>query len=280
MKAVLSIVTGRSAGQRVRLPLGQPFCVGRGGRADLILAHDEKMALVHFELAWDGATCRLRDRSRQGTELDGKHVDEAELKNGAWIGAGGTRFLFRIRSEDLRSELPPAPPAPPPSPEMLSARREALVVLSREKHLFAILDAARDRRVRALLAACDEEFRSLYEGPKGEALAEVAPYLVHLQPGSPLLPVLVEDAWGASWGVYLTSARPFKEVRQRLRRSLMVQDEETGKRMYFRLYDPRVLRLFWPACTPRQKSEIAGTEIESFLVEGTTGEVLRFAREG
>jgi hypothetical protein len=280
MKAILHIASGPSAGQRVRLDVGKPLRVGRGGRADLVLAHDERMAPVHFELEWDGAACRLRDLGRQGTELDGKRVDEAEVKNGGWIVAGGTRFLFRVRSEDLRAELPPAPPGPVPSPELLAARREALAVLSREENLFAILDAARDRRIRALLAACEDEHRSLYEGQKGDALAEVAPYLVRIQQGSPLLEVLVNDGWGESWGVYLTSERPFKEVRQRLRRSLMVRDEETGKRLYFRFYDPRVLHLFWPSCTPRQRSEILGTEIESFLVENVTHELLRLGREG
>ncbi|MRG96833.1 DUF4123 domain-containing protein [Polyangium spumosum] len=280
MRAVLYIVAGPSSGQRVRLVAGEPLRVGRGGRADLIVSRDERMALDHFELTWDGATCRLRDLSRQGTELDGKRVDEAELKNGGWIVAGGTRFLFRVRTDDLRAELPPTPPLPLPSPELLAARREALSLLSREEHLFAILDAARDRRVGALLQACDDEFRSLYEGRKGDVLAEVAPYLVRLQAGSPLLPVLVEDGWGESWGVYLTSERPFKEVRRRLRQSLMVRDEASGKRLYFRFYDPRVLRAFWPTCTPRRRSEILGTEIVSLLVEGTAGEVLRFSRQG
>jgi hypothetical protein len=45
--------------------------------------------------------------------------------------------------------------------------------------------------------------------------------------------------------------------------------------MYFRFYDPRVLRLFLPACTARQRSELTGTEIERFLVEGLEAEPVR-----
>ncbi|MFT3771552.1 MAG: DUF4123 domain-containing protein [Minicystis sp.] len=283
MKAVLHVASGALEGRRVVLRPGAPLRVGRGARADLVIARDEKMAAVHFELTWDGAACRLRDVSRAGTQLDGRPVTEGVARNGAWIVAGETGFLLRVRADDLRKGLPPAPKrSRSPSPSLLAARAEALRVLAAEAGLFAILDAARDPRVKALVDACEDESRSLFDGQRGAALAEAAPYLVRFEAGAELLEVVVSEGWGDAWGVFLTSARPFDEVRRRLRRSLMVTDDETGRRLYFRFYDPRVLRAFWPAATPRQRTEILGTEIGGFIVEGDGAALLRLglASEG
>jgi hypothetical protein len=182
----------------------------------------------------------------------------------------------RVRADDLRAGLPP-PPArwKPATAELRAARETALAALRAEKGLYAILDAARDARIKALVDVCEEEVRSLFDGPQGDVLAEVAPYLVRFGERSELLEVVVNEGWGDAWGVFLTSGRPFDEVRRRLRRSLMVMDEETGKRLYFRFYDPRVLRLFWPGATARQTSEMVGTEIEGFVVEGLEAEPVR-----
>jgi hypothetical protein len=47
------------------------------------------------------------------------------------------------------------------------------------------------------------------------------------------------------------------------------------QRVYFRFYDPRVLRDFLPTCNMRQAPEMFGG-IGSFWLEGERGEVLRF----
>src|SRR5262249_39807517 len=107
--------------------------------------------------------------------------------------------------------------------------------------LFAILDAARDPRILALLVNSKEERPSLYEGAQGDRLAAVAAYLVQLPSASRFLDTLVQEGWGKSWGIYLTCNQPFKEVRKHFRRFLLVKTEE-GKELYFRFYDPRVLR--------------------------------------
>jgi hypothetical protein len=67
-------------------------------------------------------------------------------------------------------------------------------------------------------------------------------------------------------------------VRKHLRRLLMVKLDDGGRRLYFRFYDPRVLRAFLPTCSVRQDEEMFGDrDIHSFLVEGEQGEALRFA---
>jgi hypothetical protein len=60
-----------------------------------------------------------------------------------------------------------------------------------------------------------------------------------------------------------------------LRKFLIVQSEE-GKEMYFRYYDPRVLRVFLPTCEPAQLKEFFGP-IEAFLAENEQGLLVEYA---
>jgi hypothetical protein len=137
--------------------------------------------------------------------------------------------------------------------------------------LWAVLDAARDDRVLALLYSTGAEHCSLYEGSQGTALADVAPYLVRVDPGSPLLAQLA-PGWGRAWGVWLTSHASAKVIRSRLRRLLMVHVGDSPRPMYFRFYDPRVLRVMLPSATPRQVSWFFGDgEIGSYVVESRDG---------
>jgi len=131
--------------------------------------------------------------------------------------------------------------------------------------VYAILDAAREGRILPLLEGVPEQHQSLYEGRQGDELRLVAPYLVELWPDSPLYDTLADEAFGKSWGIWLTSEKPFAEVRRHLRRFLMVKLED-GREVYFRFYDPRVLRVFLPACTPEEASQLFGP-IRSFWVE-------------
>ncbi len=165
-----------------------------------------------------------------------------------------------------------------PEARRASLQARALEGLRREDEpLFAVLDAARSPRILKLLQGAKPEYESLYEGPEGEELAEVAPYLVSLPRDSELLERLVLGGWGESWGCFLTSPQPFTETRRHLRKFLLVQDERTGRQLYFRFYDPRVLRAFLPTCTAEQRAGFFGP-LGSFLVEGARGELLRFKR--
>src|SRR5262249_1499910 len=122
-----------------------------------------------------------------------------------------------------------------------------------------------------------ERSESLYEGHEGEELAEVAPYLVALPHASPLLERLVQEGWGSGWGIYLTSTRPFQEVRRSLRRLLVVEVKESGEELYFRFYDPAIAERALPELTPRQAQTVFA-EIDAFVWEGEGGAIHRAAR--
>jgi hypothetical protein len=266
-RVIVSICGVAPASGRAVLEPGHLLRVGRTNRADFMVPHDEHMSGAHFALTWDGATCRLKDLgSATGTLVGGARVEEAALAHGDWIRAGQTDFL--VHYED---NTPPPQDAPDQADE---ARRDraasALVGYAEKERLYALLDAARDDRILTLLRESVEEHRSLFEGVYGEVMADAAPYLVSLPARSRLLPKLAREGFGKSWGVYLTSKRRFTELRSHLRKLLMVSEEGATELMYFRYYDPRVLRVFLPMSTARQVTEIYA-EIDRFVVEGKDG---------
>ena len=82
---------------------------------------------------------------------------------------------------------------------------------------------------------------------------------------SALLDTLVHQAWSKSWGVFLTSDKPLKDLRTHFRHFLTVKLPD-GKQVYFRYYDPRVLRLFLPTCLPEETTQFFGP-VKHFLME-------------
>jgi Domain of unknown function (DUF4123)/Inner membrane component of T3SS, cytoplasmic domain len=271
-RAIVEVRWGPLTYRKAILDPGHTIYVGRSNLVDLSLPHDAQMSAKHLTLTWDGERCHLRDLdSAKGTWLEGERVDAAEIVHGAWIRAGETNLLVYFEAH-----------SPPPDEEEIAAlateKTAALHDLAREANLFAVVDAARGPRPLRLLRESVDEHRSLYDGTKGEALAHCAPYLVALRRDSSLLERLVREGWGARWGIFFACARPFKDVRRHLRRFLLVEDDGTGEKYYFRFYDPRTLRVFLPTCTPRQHQDFFG-EVTCFFAEGERGELLRFPRE-
>ncbi|AUX39999.1 uncharacterized protein SOCE26_013940 [Sorangium cellulosum] len=162
---------------------------------------------------------------------------------------------------------------------VFSSKEELAELLQRHEPLYAVLDAARDPAVLKLVNDSKEQARSLYDGRRGEQLAEVAPYLVRVSAGSTLFERLIWEGWGQSWGVFIACDAPFNELRRHLRRFLMVQTE--GRQaLYFRCYDPRVLRVFLDTATIEEQRALFGP-ISAFLLEGRCDmTVLRRARVG
>lgn len=130
---------------------------------------------------------------------------------------------------------------------------------------FVILDAARDEQIYPALITADCEWVCLYRGDAAARMAEVAPYLVELHPLAAFTAWLLETAWGNSWGVFLNAQLPLERVQAHLRRFLMAR-MPGGQAVYFRFYDPRVLRVYLPTCTPEESAAFFGP-ITRYIVE-------------
>ena len=139
----------------------------------------------------------------------------------------------------------------------------------RPPEVFVLLDAARDGRVYDFIRRTKLDRRCLFLGDLHPRLARAAPYLVHLSRRSPWTRELLEAGWGRSWGIFVRSPAILQDLRRHFRRFLQVQDED-GRRLFFRFYDPRVLRVYLPTCNRRELEYIFGP-IEAYLMEEADG---------
>ena len=102
---------------------------------------------------------------------------------------------------------------------------------------------------------------------------------MRLPPNSPLIETLVQLGWGKNWGVYLASPEPLEGLRRHFRQFLMVKLPDQ-KQVYFRFYDPRVLRLFLPTCTAQEISLLFGP-VKYYIMEDEKPDLLlRFSNKG
>jgi hypothetical protein len=165
-------------------------------------------------------------------------------------------------------DVPSLAPEPPSPMTLAQAPRQPRLqdLLAKDfQPLYALLDASREPSVLKVILESKEEYQSLYEGPQGAQLAHFAPYLIRVPQKSPLLETLVQQAWSKSWGVFLTCDKPLKDLRSHFRHFLTVKLPD-GQQVYFRYYDPRVLRLFLPTCLPEETTQFFGP-VKHFLVE-------------
>lgn len=124
---------------------------------------------------------------------------------------------------------------------------------------YLVLDGARDEQIAPMVRASGLPFCCLYAGELSPALAAAAPYLVQLAPESRFFKELVPKAWGRAWGIFAVASADssFEAIRKHCRSLLKIQDER-GRSLLFRYYDPRVLSIYWPTCEPWEKSQFLG----------------------
>jgi hypothetical protein len=153
----------------------------------------------------------------------------------------------------------------PPRPEDRSASSASV---------YAVLDGARDERIYRAVYDSRLEYECLFTGDISYELALAAPYLVRLEAAAPFTRWLVEEGWGQSFGIFAWSRADTETVRRHCRRLLQIKDE-SGRRLFFRYYDPRVLRLYLPTCTAAELRQVLGPW-GKLLAEGSKGQVVTY----
>jgi len=135
--------------------------------------------------------------------------------------------------------------------------------------VFALLDAARKPEIAVKPYEFQAKWVSLYKGEPEEALFDVAPYLVCLgdreEKNEGLIQWVLDELWGNSCGVFIYSSAGIDALHTHFQQFLIVTDEE-GKGLYFRFYDPRVLKIFLPTCKREELRTFFGP-VASFMME-------------
>jgi hypothetical protein len=137
--------------------------------------------------------------------------------------------------------------------------------LSSSVDVWVILDAARSKKIYPAFLGTALQKSCLYAGDLASSIALAAPYLVRLARGDEFTNYIINNGWGNAWGIFLRTGAGFKELRRHLRGFLRVHDE-LGRRLIFRYYDPRVLRIYLPTCWPAELKTVFGP-VNQYLME-------------
>jgi pSer/pThr/pTyr-binding forkhead associated (FHA) protein len=280
---------GPRAGDTISLGKGDRITVGRGADSTFIVG-DDMLSRRHFEVSWDGESCRVLDlESSNGTEVNGVNVSSAKLEDGDTIIAGRTAFQISVSEQpgptatadsQVKALFQPTPifesvePAPRDRGAVDPADGSLLRVLLNElarrpgTRLFALVDGARDVELAFDARQMGSSLYTVFSGEQASALAHVGPVVVTLDSPMPFLERWVDKA-GAHVGVLFQTPAGLDDVCAHLRDIFVVTDEE-GQEYFFRFYDPRVLRTFLPTCTPTELSEFF-TPITRWICEDEAG---------
>lgn len=130
---------------------------------------------------------------------------------------------------------------------------------------YLLLDAARMGEYLEDLKAIAPDHSSLYLSKPEDLLQSVAPYLFPLGTNKQLENYYFNKGWGDSWGIMIHAASDLKNLLRHFRNFLTVKTEE-GEELFFRFYDPRVLRVFLPTCDSKQLKDFFGP-VDTFTME-------------
>jgi hypothetical protein len=133
-------------------------------------------------------------------------------------------------------------------------------------NVYAVLDGASVPALVRKLYELRPEYECLYRGELAPDMAEVAPYLVRLDPESAFTHWVLEEGWGGHWGLFAATDADMRAARRHFR-SLLVVYTHDGRPQQFRYYDPRVMRIFLPTCNAGELRVLFGP-VTTYLLEG------------
>ena len=126
-----------------------------------------------------------------------------------------------------------------------------------ELRLYALLDACDEGRILTKIAELENQIVSLYRGKAEKDLFAFAPYVARVD--TDLLSWITAELSGTPWGYFISvpNSCDLVAIRKHFRKFLMVMGPD-GKELYFRFYDPRIIRTFLESSTESEVAEFFG----------------------
>jgi Domain of unknown function (DUF4123) len=151
--------------------------------------------------------------------------------------------------------------------------------ISPQYSTYLLLDASRmEIEDMQYAKAINKNHISLYRERNEEKLADTAPYMFEYIAESAFEQWVNAQSWKRYCGILIETADEPNEVHRHLRKFLIVQDED-GKKLYFKYYSPRVLRIFLPTCDTQQLAEFFGPIKFFFMEDEDPNFALKFSLE-
>ena len=132
---------------------------------------------------------------------------------------------------------------------------------------FALLDGAGiPGLLPRLYSESDLEFACLYDGEMATGVAEMAPYIARIEPGSVFAKWLL-SGWGERRGIFaeVPATLEMPLLRRHFRKLNMVYGHDSSS-LLFRYYDPQVMSDCLPICDSAQLKTIFGP-VSRFVLE-------------
>ncbi|MFV3126332.1 DUF4123 domain-containing protein [Niveispirillum sp. KHB5.9] len=160
------------------------------------------------------------------------------------------------------------------APDRLDRLLRALCVPGMHTH--AVIDGAACPNLLDQIDREQPDHVCLYRGELEAPVAHVAPWLVRLEPESEFSRWLLGEGWGRGWFSLTMGIQPLHALRSQFRRLLLVKLPD-GRIVYFRFYDPRVLRLYLRECGGEEATAILGMQA-AFVTEAADAGQLHLFR--
>lgn len=145
-------------------------------------------------------------------------------------------------------------------------------------HVYAVVDASRQpMMIPAALDAMASRNSCLYSGEALREFGDNAAWVAELLPTESTLGWLLEQGFGKRWMIFATSKLELAAFIRHLKKFTMASNDD-GRTVFFRFYDPQVLRQYLAVLNDRQKASFF-EGVEHIMLEDSRekGAILSYA---
>lgn len=145
-------------------------------------------------------------------------------------------------------------------------------------NLFGFVDSGWNEDALRYLLTCNATYKSLFHGTVDVKSFGKSGFIVECKKDDSLFHWMTTEAWGKSCCVFFTSRSLLDNLLKHFQKfnRVYLEDDEV---VFFRYYDPRVLRVYLPTCNRKEVETFFG-EVITFFAESENPEFIFEFRKG